>query len=722
MSQKFALTVILILLIQSAFGQLPGKSGSYQFVKDVDVTAEYPGGMPALYEYFKSQLRYPIDAQVNGIEGKTYIQFIVDSSGYIIPNSVITLKSLFPSCDAEAVRVIKSCKTQWKPAVKKGNCVNQQFVLPIAFSLSDADPLHPIEYTIRTVVVRKTFRSQDTTAWTLYSDPQTQLKSGAVLVGDTVEVTGWAPWAYYIQTDKLRGYISWKALQENEDLTRLSKIVAEQSSNEYKPKEYKKDRPIDPASRFAKANAFLSVATSVKTLYAGECITLTLAFNVHPENRAPLQFYELGLQAHEIISTRLTPDNCFIISHGLDEIVGLNKLINNVSYTTYPIYKGSYCPINAATITIPAVNLRIAKVKAAANGTDSILTFTSKPISIKVNPLPPEVKPSMFEDYPLVGQFGLTDSLMTKNVNVGEPVTYKVTIAGTGLTFPMDPPKIKIPNVSVLLLDILDADNWSGEMLQGKKTFVYQMVFEKPGFYNLNGKIAFDVFNPRTETLASLKSDAEIKVGPAGENEIIELTTPFGSKNNFIAIDASQSMRIDDYFPNRLGAVKNGLKKFLMDKKGCDIGLILFGGDAKHYTWAEPDKCYSTNFIDSIDFSTNRGTAIGEAIWLAKNSFANSTLPKKLVIIGDGDNTGGRVSPKLAATLAKKYNFKIYTIGIGSSGPVPFGRDEQGRPNIIENTFTDKDLKLISSLTGGQYYWAKDETEISLILKMIFGW
>jgi hypothetical protein len=721
MSQKFTLTVILILLIQSAFGQLPGKSGSYQFVKDVDATAEYPGGMSALYEYFKSQLRYPVDAQVKGVEGKTYIQFIVDSSGYIIPNSVITLKSLFLSCDAEAVRVIRSCKTQWKPAMKKGTGVNQQFVLPIAFAPWDADPLHPIEYTIRTVVVRKTFRSQDTTAWTLYSDPQTQLKSGAVLVGDTVEVTGWAPWAYYVQTDKLRGYISWKALQENEELVWLSKIVAEQSSNEYKPREYKKDRPIDPASRFAKPNAFLSVTTSAKALYAGECTTLTLAFNVHPENRAPLQFYELGQQAHEVISTRLTPDNWFIISHNVEDIVGFNKLIDDVAYTTYPIYKGSYCPINTGTTTIPAVNLRMAKVKAAANGTDSILTFTSKPISIKVNPLPPEVKPSLPKDYPLVGQFGLTDSLLTENINAGEPVIYKVTIAGAGLTFPVDPPKIKIPNVSMQLRDILDAESWIGEMLQSKKTFVYQLVFEKPGVYDFKGKIAFNFFNPRTEITELLKSTAKVNVGPAVKDEIITLTTPFGSKNNFIAIDASQSMQIEDYFPNRLSAVKNGLKKFLMDKKDCDIGLILFGGDAKHYTLAEPDKCYTISFIDSISFSTNRGTAIGEAIWLAKNSFANSTLPKKLVIIGDGDNTAGSISPKLAATLAKKYNFKIYTIGVGSSGLVPFGRDEQGRPNMIENTFTDKDLKLISSITGGQYYWAKDETEISLILKMIFG-
>lgn len=719
MPQKFTLTVVLILFIHCAFGQLTGKSGPYQFVKDFDTPAEYPGGMSALYEYVKSQLSYPIEARARGIEGMVYIQFIVNSFGFIIPNSVTTVKSLAPSCDAAAIKAIKFCKTQWRPARKNGKGVNQQFVLPIAFSLRDADPLHPIEYSIKTVVVRKTFKSQDTTAWTLYSDPQTQLKSGTVRVGDTVEVTGWAPWAYYIHANNLNGYISWKALRENEELNRLSKIVAAESSAEYKPKGYEKDMVISPASRSAKSNGFLSVTASEKTIYAGECIALTLSFNVHPDNRAPLQFYELGNQAYEIISTRLTPDNCFIVNYGVEDILGYKKLIGNVNYTSYPIYKANYCPLSPTTISIPAVNLQMAKVKSAPDGTDSIITFTSKPISIKVNPLPAELRSSI-ESYPLVGQFGLTDSLMAENVNSGEPLVYKVTIAGTGLTFPMDPPKIKFSDVSVQLIDIIDSDSWIGEMLQSKKTFVYRLVFEKPGVFDFNEKIALKSFNPRTEKLESLKSTATVNVGPAVENKIFKTTTPFGTRNSFIAIDASRSMQIEDYHPNRLSAVKNGLKKFLVDNKDCDIGIILFGGDAKHYTLPTPDKCYTKSSIDSVDFAITRGTAIGEAIWLAKNSFSNSSLPKKLVIIGDGDNTAGRISPKLAATLSKKHNFKIYTIGVGSFGFVPFGQDEQGRPNMIENTFTDKDLKLISSITGGQYYWAKDETEISLILKMIF--
>jgi Ca-activated chloride channel family protein len=93
---------------------------------------------------------------------------------------------------------------------------------------------------------------------------------------------------------------------------------------------------------------------------------------------------------------------------------------------------------------------------------------------------------------------------------------------------------------------------------------------------------------------------------------------------------------------------------------------------------------------------------------------------KKLVIIGDGDNTAGHVSSINAAAEAKKLGIKIYTIGVGTSGVVPYGRDASGKPNMIDKTFTDKQLKEIAAKTGGKYYWAKDAMEVQRILGEIF--
>lgn len=724
MLRRFALPLILLLITSAIFAQNPTKEQNDDVALEFDSPAHYPGGLPSLYAYLQSRIEYPADARRSGVEGKTFIQFVVDSSGYIIPNSVKAIKTLYPSCDAEAVRVIKSCKTQWKPALKNGKGVNQQFVLPVAFSLTPApfprDPLHPIELPIKTIVINKTFKSQDTTAWALYSDSQTRNKAGRVLIGDSVVVTGWAPWAYYVQTDSMSGYISWKAVEVTEDLKRLSKIVAEQSGSEYKPEEYKKVVAVDPRSRFAKPNAHVSVTALRNNIYAGECVTLTLAFNVHPENRARLQFYDLGQQLANIMTTGLTPDNCYISNLGIVEVAGENKVIAGVNYTTYPIYKASYCPLKPGTLIIPAVALRMAKVQAGPNGTDSLLTFVSKPLSIKVNDLPEGIAPSTLEGYPLVGRFELIDSLPS-NISTGTPVSYKVTIRGGGLTFPLDAPEINVANVSSELLDIVDSHSSIADQLQSSKTFTYQLIFEKPSVYDLSGKIAFRYFNPATRKVVTITSRSKVSVSDGVTSKGIKRVSPFGSKNNFIAIDASQSMMIEDYSPNRLGAVKNGLKEFLMSRHDCTIGLILFGGDAKHLKLADADKCYSRRFIDSIDFNFNtNGTAIGNAIWLAKNSFAKNSLPKKLVIIGDGDNTAGHIPPRLAATLVKKYNITIYTIGVGTPGLVPFGKDETGKPFMIENTFTDRDFKTISSITNGRYYWAKDEQDVQRILKTIF--
>lgn len=89
--------------------------------------------------------------------------------------------------------------------------------MPIAFSLkedkNDKDPLYPVESAIKTIVVENTFQNQDREAWPVFSNPLLSFEAGKVLVGDSVVVTGWAPWAYFIETKTSSGYVSWKSLK-----------------------------------------------------------------------------------------------------------------------------------------------------------------------------------------------------------------------------------------------------------------------------------------------------------------------------------------------------------------------------------------------------------------------------------------------------------------------------------------------------------------------------
>lgn len=172
-------------------------------------------------------------------------------------------------------------------------------------------------------------------------------------------------------------------------------------------------------------------------------------------------------------------------------------------------------------------------------------------------------------------------------------------------------------------------------------------------------------------------------------------------------------MLLEDYLPNRLKAASKGINNFLSHKERCDIKMIVFAGEAKLLN--ETDPCSLIELTDSIGFNLKKGTSIGAAFWLAKDFLDITNFPKKLVIIGDGDNTYGFYPVQIIADVAKKSNIKVYSIGIGTTGSVPFGTD------MVSNTFTDVDLKRIASLTGGQYYWAKDHHDVTRILAEIFN-
>ncbi|MDR1112679.1 MAG: energy transducer TonB, partial [Bacteroidales bacterium] len=97
-----------------------------------DILPEFPGGFAKMYEHLRDNLKYPDDAVKASISGKVVLQFIVERDGSI--SNITPLYTLFPSCDAEAVRVIKSMP-KWTPGSVKGRSVRAYYTIPIAFIL-----------------------------------------------------------------------------------------------------------------------------------------------------------------------------------------------------------------------------------------------------------------------------------------------------------------------------------------------------------------------------------------------------------------------------------------------------------------------------------------------------------------------------------------------------------------------------------------------------------
>ena len=130
--------LILLLLmagccLMTANAQKTVVSQTNQKVFDtVEQMPEYPGGMQAMIAFLQTNMKYPEDAAKQKVEGRVMVQFIVETDGSI--SDVHVAKQVFPSLDAEAIRVVQAMP-KWTPGKEKGNVVRVKYNLPIVFRM-----------------------------------------------------------------------------------------------------------------------------------------------------------------------------------------------------------------------------------------------------------------------------------------------------------------------------------------------------------------------------------------------------------------------------------------------------------------------------------------------------------------------------------------------------------------------------------------------------------
>ncbi|MEM9328604.1 MAG: VWA domain-containing protein [Bacteroidota bacterium] len=189
-----------------------------------------------------------------------------------------------------------------------------------------------------------------------------------------------------------------------------------------------------------------------------------------------------------------------------------------------------------------------------------------------------------------------------------------------------------------------------------------------------------------------------------------------------LTIDISESMRIEDFRPNRLEAAKNVARDFVAGRFQDRIGLVIFSGDAYSRSPLTTDYELLQNYISDISFELieNSGTAIGSALAVSTNRLRESDSQSKvLILLSDGDNTAGNIDPITAAKLAAAYNVKIYTIAIGREGRVPFGTNFFGQPNYVENTLDETNLREIAKIGNGKFYRVSDNQALEAVFQEI---
>lgn len=207
---------------------------------------------------------------------------------------------------------------------------------------------------------------------------------------------------------------------------------------------------------------------------------------------------------------------------------------------------------------------------------------------------------------------------------------------------------------------------------------------------------------------------------PQRTNEQVEQYTE--GIDIMLVLDISESMQIEDFIPNRLEAAKNVAKGFINGRFQDRIGLVIFSGEAISYSPLTTDYALLNSLIDDIGFNMVRkgGTAIGLAIGVTINRMKDSPSKSKvMILLSDGENTAGAIDPETAAKIAKDKGIKMYSIGVGKEGKVPYGTDMFGRKRYIEQSLDESTLRMIADLGDGKYFRATNNQALDEIFGVI---
>ena len=183
-----------------------------------------------------------------------------------------------------------------------------------------------------------------------------------------------------------------------------------------------------------------------------------------------------------------------------------------------------------------------------------------------------------------------------------------------------------------------------------------------------------------------------------------------------LAVDVSTSMRAEDFElhgarQNRLEVVKDVVKDFIKSRRGDRIGLVVFAGRPYTVCPLTLDYEWLLHNLDRAQIGMiEDGTAVGSGIAASSNRLKDTEAKSKVIILlTDGRNNAGKISPLTAAEAAKALKIKIYTIGAGSEGPVPYPfTDRFGRSiyRPVKIDIDDETLERIADVTGGKYFRA----------------
>lgn len=273
-------------------------------------------------------------------------------------------------------------------------------------------------------------------------------------------------------------------------------------------------------------DAFLALTLDKSEVYLGEGFNATLSFYVADDNRAPLQFHELGKQLNEILKD-IRPENCWEENFNIENINGEPVTINNKGYAKYKLYQATFYPLNTETINFPSVKLEMIKYKVAKNPSffgqnrqEDFKSFYSKAKSVKVKELPPHP----LKDKVAVGDYKLDEKISSNSLQTGQSFSYQFNIYGVGNISAIVNPSI--PDTKEFDFydpNVMQNVNRRDNKVTGSKSFSYFGIPNEPGNHKLSDYFEWIYFSPTKNKYDTLRSQQIVKViGESKKNEHIK--------------------------------------------------------------------------------------------------------------------------------------------------------------------------------------------------------
>ena len=191
-----------------------------------------------------------------------------------------------------------------------------------------------------------------------------------------------------------------------------------------------------------------------------------------------------------------------------------------------------------------------------------------------------------------------------------------------------------------------------------------------------------------------------------------------------LAMDVSSSMLAQDFKPDRITVAREVASKFIVDRVNDRIGIVVFAGESFTQSPLTTDKRTLINLMSQIRSGIiEDGTAIGNGLASSINRLKESDAKSKVVILlTDGVNNSGQITPLTAADIAASYGIKVYTIGVGTRGTALMPAYDRWGGRIlapVQVEIDEETLTEIAEKTGGEYFRATDNQTLQQVYDKI---